>query len=103
MFKTILASAAVALTAATTLVAVPANAADCDRLSNGIVCTERVSSSIERLGIKMDDGSKFIGQITCTETSWILHEGWTGNINRSTASKVAAAYCEGRGSMFTKA
>jgi len=101
MFKTIFASVAVAVAAASSLVAAPAHAMDCDRLAEGLVCTQRVSSSIERLGLKMNDGSTFIGEITCTGTNWILHEGWSGNISRANAAIVAEAYCEGRGSMFT--
>ena len=103
MFKTIFASVAVAVTAASSLVAAPAHAMDCDQYEHGRACTQRVSSSIERLGIKMNDGSYFIGEITCTGTRWILHDGWTGNISRAEASEITEAYCDGRGSMFTGA
>ena len=103
MYKTIFASVAVAVTAASSLVASPAHALECDHRSQGVICTEEVSSSIDRLVVKMDSGFTFVGEITCTGTNWILHEGWSGNISRSAASKVAAAYCKGRGSMFTGA
>ena len=92
-----------AVTAASTLVAAPANAADCTRYSTGIVCAKRISGSVERLGVKLNDGSTFIGDITCTGTRWILHEGWTGNISRADAALAAKSYCEGRGSMFVGA
>lgn len=98
--KALISFAAASIAAASTLVAAPANAADCTRYPNGIACAERISGSVERLGLKFNDGSTFIGDITCTGTSWILHEGWTGNFSRSQASSVVEAYCDGRGSMF---
>jgi hypothetical protein len=103
MFKAIFASVAVSVAAASTLVAAPAHAMECDRFPQGMACTQRVSSSIDRLGLKMNNGATFIGEITCTGTRWILHDGWTGNFTQAQAATAAEAYCEGRGSMFTGA
>ena len=95
--------AAIAVTAASTLIAAPANATECRRFDGGIACSQRVSGSVERLGLKLDDGTTFVGDITCTGTRWILHDGWTGNVSRANAAIAAESYCEGRGSMFVGA
>ena len=75
----------------------------CDTYDWGRVCGKTISGSVERVGFEHKDGSWFVGDITCTGSEWILHSGWTGTINKATASTVAKAYCEGRGSMFVGA
>ena len=77
-------------------------AADCDLLDNGtLICVKQMSSSVDRLGVRDAQGrTEFVGDITCTETDWILHGGWTGYVSLKTASDYAKAYCEGRGDMF---
>jgi hypothetical protein len=76
--------------------------ADCDLLDNGVlICSKQMSSSVERLGVRDPQGrTAFVGDVTCTETEWILHGGWTGYVSQETASEYAESYCEGRGNMF---
>ena len=98
------ASIALAAVAATSTIAAPAKAyTDCNRYGSSIVCVKPISGSVERVGVKSDNGSYFIGDITCTTGRWILHDGWDGTVSRSTAASYARAYCDGRGSMFVGA
>ena len=79
--------------------AMPSN---CQQYSYGIVCAQSQGSK-DLVGFQFTNGAEFIGEITCTESKFILHSGWKGNISKSFARKVAKTYCQGRGNMFTNA
>lgn len=79
----------------------PASASECERMNDGtIICVESQSATVDRLGVQDAQGRiEFIGDITCTDTQWILH-GYKGYASQATANSYAKAYCEGRGNMF---
>lgn len=96
-----LAVATAALTLSVTGALLPAAASDCERMSDGtVICVESQSATVDRLGVADPQGRiEFIGDITCTDTQWILH-GYRGYASQATANSYAKAYCEGRGNMF---
>lgn len=97
-----LAVATAALTMSVTGALLPASAAaDCERMNDGtIICVQSQSATVDRLGVKDAQGRiEFVGDITCTDTQWILH-GYKGYASQATANSYAKAYCEGRGNMF---
>ena len=72
----------------------------CTDYSWGTGCVETISGSVERIGLKWNNGEWIIADVTCTGQQWILHSGWKGTLSRTLASEVAEGYCDGRGSMF---
>ena len=79
----------------------PASASDCERMNDGtVICVESQSATVDRLGVQDAQGRiEFLGDITCTNTQWILH-GYRGYASQATANSYAQAYCAGRGNMF---
>lgn len=98
-----------ALVAISTLGSAPAQASniECRGIDGGIVCAEPQSSTIDRVGLRFNNGSHFYVDVTCTGSKWMIHggeyEGFTQAQADAHGRKVAESFCEGRGSHFVGA
>lgn len=101
MFKAIIATAAVLVGLTGPQLPALANSTECETLDSGaLICVRSITATVDRLGVRDAQGrTEFIGDITCTDTQWILH-GYKGYASSATARSYAKAYCEGRGDMF---
>ena len=86
---------------------VQASGIECRGIDGGIVCAEPQSSTIDRVGLKFNDGTNFYVDVTCTNETWIIHggeyEGFTQAEADAHGRKVAESFCDGRGSHFAAA
>lgn len=75
-------------------------AARCRQYEFGIGCVENLSATVERIGVKFNNGRWMVADVTCTGEQWILHSGWQGTQSKAQVSEFVEGYCEARGSMF---
>ena len=97
MFKSLAAAAAVITCCMGN--AIPAQAYSNCFNHQGMSACVQTNGSMDQL-VMSGQGITVNMHITCTDSSYILHSGWTGNVTPSDAGYLAKSYCQGRGNMF---
>ena len=100
--------ASIALIAFTLTGSAPVQArVECDDFNGGIICAKPQSSTIDRVGVRFNDGTNFYVDVTCTSNDWMIHggeyEGFTQTEADAHGRTLAESFCEGRGSHFVSA